>query len=54
MADRKRERADFSRGFYAALDHICHFINALDSSEMTAREVRSRIYGECLEARPKH
>lgn len=47
------EKLAYSRGFYDALDHIAGFINALDSGEMTAKDVRSAIYSECLTARPK-
>lgn len=43
---------DYRRGWFGALDHVCHFINSLDSSDMTVREVRSAIYGECLGSRP--
>jgi hypothetical protein len=49
MSEMKRE---FSRGFFAALDHIAAFINALDSGDMTGKQVRTAIYSECLTARP--
>ena len=39
-----RDRLAFERGFFAALDHICGFINALDSSDMTGKQVRSAVY----------
>jgi hypothetical protein len=51
-AARLHERVERS-GFNAGLDHIANFINALDSSEMTGRDVRSAIYSECLTARPR-
>lgn len=44
--------AEVVQGFWAGLDHVANFINALDTSEMTGREVRSAIYAECLSARP--
>ncbi len=34
------------------LDHIASFINALDSEGMSAKDVRTAIYTECLE--PRH
>jgi len=37
---------------WPGLDHIANFINALDTSDMTAKQVRTAIYSECLE--PKH
>lgn len=43
---------DYRRGWFSALDHICHFINALDSGDMDGRQVRSAIYGECLRSVP--
>lgn len=39
--------------FWSGLDHIANFINALDTSDMTAKQVRTAIYSECLTARPK-
>lgn len=42
----------FSRGFYAALDHIAGFINSLDSGDMSGKQVRTAIYSECLTAKP--
>lgn len=44
------EAVERRRGFNAGLDHIANFINALDSSEMSGRDVRSAIYSECLTA----
>lgn len=41
-----------ARGYFSALDDVMNFINALDSGDMDARQVRSTIYGYCLEARP--
>jgi hypothetical protein len=43
---------DWRRGYYSAADELMNFINALDSSEMSGREVRSAIYGKALEMRP--
>ena len=43
---------EYRRGFYDALDRIMNFINALDSGDMTPRDVRSAIYGKALELRP--
>lgn len=42
--------SEYQRGRYEAFDHIANFINALDTSEMTAKDVRTAIYTECLEA----
>lgn len=42
----------YADGFYAAGEALMHFINELDSSEMTGRQVRSAIYGKALELRP--
>lgn len=39
-------------GYYAAGDEIMNFINQLDSGDMSGREVRSAIYGKCLEMSP--
>jgi hypothetical protein len=36
---------------WPGLDHIANFINALDSEGMTAGEVRSAIYAECIKPR---
>ena len=33
---------------WPGLDHIANFINALDSEGMTAKDVRTAIYAECL------
>lgn len=33
---------------YPGLDHIANFLNALDSSDMTAKQIRTAIYAECL------
>ncbi|APR52017.1 hypothetical protein CA223_06670 [Sphingomonas koreensis] len=44
--------SDEARGYWRGLDHIANFINALDSSAMSAKEVRTAIYAECLTARP--
>lgn len=45
---------DKRRGFMAGLDHIANFINSLDTADMSAKEVRSAIYAECLTARTPH
>ncbi len=36
------------REIMPGLDHIANFINALDTSDMSAKDVRTAIYAECL------
>lgn len=43
------ERAARNAGpLWPGLDHIAHFINALDTEGMSVKDVRSAIYAECL------
>lgn len=45
-----RLRIEFERGRWAGYDGIANFLNSLDTSEMTVKELRSAIYTECLVA----
>jgi len=34
---------------YPGLDHVANFMNSLDTSDMTAKDVRKAIHMECLD-----
>jgi len=40
------------RSYMQAMDDVMNFLNSLDSSEMSPKEVRSAVYSFCMEARP--
>ena len=45
-------RGHYGRGYYTAADDLANFINALDTSQMDGKQVRTAIYSKCLEMRP--
>lgn len=45
-------RPSYVSGFYAAGDELMQWMNSLDSSEMTPRQVRSAVFRKILEMRP--
>ena len=40
------------RGFYQAIDKVLNHINTIDSSEMTMKEFRSRLYQDIGDMEP--
>ncbi len=49
----KSLQREYNDGYYTAMEDVLKFLNSLDTSEMTVKQVRSKISSFCIEARPK-
>ena len=47
-------RCLFNKGYYQFGDDIMHWLNALDSSDMTVRDFRSALWHFILESKPNY